>query len=90
MIERWRSPIRKRSKLIVNFVEIGAVKKFAEAVGDLKPLYVYEEVAENSRYGGLIAPPTFPRTFEYSEIQDMGWPESGMVHDEHKVRYERF
>lgn len=74
----------------MNFVEKGAVKKFAEAVGDLKPLYVDKEVAEKSRYRGLIAPPTFPRTFEYSEIQDMGWPESGMVHGEHKVHYERF
>jgi acyl dehydratase len=89
MIEDWRSLIGKCSKPAVNFVEKGAVKKFAEAVSDPSPLYVDEEVADKSRHGELIAPPTFPRTFEYGEIQGMGWPESGMIHGEHRVHYER-
>ncbi len=37
----------------------GAIKKFALAVGDLNPLYIDEEYAKKSRYGGIIAPPTF-------------------------------
>ncbi|MBA4116191.1 MAG: MaoC family dehydratase N-terminal domain-containing protein, partial [Rubrobacter sp.] len=60
--------IGQRSEPVMNVVEKGAVRKFAEAIGDLNPLYMDEEVAKASRYGRLIAPPTFPRTFDYGEI----------------------
>ena len=87
-IERWRSLVGARSQQPVeNVVERGAVRKFAEAIGDPNPLYVDEATAKRSRYGGLIAPPTFPRTFEYGEIKGMNWPESGMIHGEHRVSY---
>ena len=42
-------------------VEKGAIIKFAEAIGDDNPLYVDEVAARASRFGGLIAPPTFLR-----------------------------
>lgn len=35
------------------------VKRFAVATDDLNPLYLDEEYARKSRYGGLIAPPLF-------------------------------
>ncbi len=35
------------------------VTRFAVATDDLNPLYLDEERARNSRYGGLIAPPLF-------------------------------
>lgn len=88
VIERWRSLVGERSESVVNLVERGAVRKFAEAIGDPNPLYADEETAKRSRYNGLIAPPTFPRTFEYGRIQDMYWPEAGMIHGEHCVSYE--
>ena len=88
VIERWRSLVGERSQPVVNLVERGAVRKFAEAIGDPNPLYVDEEAAKKSRYAGLIAPPTFPRTFEYGRIEDMYWPDSGMIHGEHRVSYE--
>ena len=43
-------------------VERGAIIKFAEAIGDDNPLWNDEAVARQSRYGGLIAPPTFLRS----------------------------
>lgn len=43
-------------------VEKGAIIKFAEAIGDDNPLYVDEVAARASRFGGLIAPPTFLRS----------------------------
>ena len=89
MIEQWRSLVGERSGAVVNGVEKSAVRKFAEAIGDSNPLYVDEEAAKGSRYGGIIAPPTFPRTLEYGWIEDMGWPESGMIHGEHRTSYER-
>ncbi len=78
-----------RSKAAVNVVEKGAVRKFAEAIGDPNPLYTDEEVAKASRYGRLIAPPTFPRTFDYGEIEGAGSPGQGFIHGEHQIRYER-
>ena len=40
-------------------VEKGAIKKFAEALEDTNPLWQDEKYAAESRYGGIIAPPTF-------------------------------
>lgn len=89
VIRRWRTLVGERSESVANVVEKGAVKKFAEAINDTNPLYVDEEIARSSRYGGLLAPPTFPRTFEYGKIEGMIWPESGMIHGEHRIRCER-
>jgi|SRR5690625_4976712 len=41
-------------------VEKGHIRKFAEAIGDENPLYRDEDYAEKTKYGGIIAPPTFP------------------------------
>ena len=54
-------------------VEKGAIKRYADAVGDSNPIYWDEEYAAKSRYGSIIAPPGF-----------FGWPdkwsESGPTH----------
>lgn len=44
-------------------VEKGAIRKFAEAIGDTNPLYLDEEHAKSLGYVSVIAPPTFPTTF---------------------------
>ena len=81
--------IGHRSEPVANVVEKGAVRKFAEAIGDPNPIYVDEEAARASRYGGLIAPPTFPRTFEYGTVEGLGPPGQGYIHGEHRISYER-
>jgi acyl dehydratase len=43
-------------------VEKGAVIRFADAIEDPNPVYRDEVAARDSRYGGLIAPPTFLRS----------------------------
>ncbi|OGO17294.1 MAG: hypothetical protein A2Z15_08160 [Chloroflexi bacterium RBG_16_50_11] len=35
------------------------IKNFADAVGDANPLWINEEYAKKSRFGGITAPPTF-------------------------------
>ena len=40
-------------------VEKGAIRRYADAVGDDNPLYNDEEHARKSRYGCIIAPPGF-------------------------------
>lgn len=43
----------------VGEVEKGAIKKFAQAIDDSNPLWQDEGRARESRYHGMIAPPTF-------------------------------
>jgi len=78
-----------RSEPVRNTVERGAVQRFAEAIADPSPLYVDEEAAARSRYGRIVAPPTFPRTFDYGEVEGLGPPGQGYIHGEHRIRYER-
>jgi acyl dehydratase len=49
-------------------VEKGAIIKFAEAIGDENPVFNDEAAARESRYGGLIAPPTFLRSVTSSRV----------------------
>ena len=72
-----------------NSVERGAVRRFAEAIADPSPLYTDEEAARKSRYGALLAPPTFPRTFDYGRIEGLALPPAGLIHGEFRISYER-
>ena len=50
-------------------VEKGAIKRFAEAVGDANPSWNDEAAARKSRYGGIVAPPTFLRSVRLDRPQ---------------------
>lgn len=79
--------VGKESRPVKNEVEKGAIRKFAEAIGDPSPLYRDEEYAASSRYGGIIAPPTFSRTFDYGEIEGLQIPKEGLIHGEQFFEY---
>ena len=57
-----RAAVGVESEPYTNDVEKGAIIKFARAIGDSNPIYTDEEAARNSRYGGIVAPPTFFRS----------------------------
>ena len=57
-----RAAVGVESEVYVNDVEKGAIIKFAQAIGDTNPIYNDEEAARQSRYGGIVAPPTFFRS----------------------------
>jgi acyl dehydratase len=78
-----------RSEPVKNLVERGPVRQFAEAIADPSPLYTDEKVAAENRYGCLLAPPTFPRTFDYGRIDGLELPRSGLIHGEFSISYER-
>lgn len=44
-------------------VEKGAIRRFAEAIGENTEIYFDEAFARSLGYLGLVAPPTFPTTF---------------------------
>lgn len=58
-----RSVIGSKSDVYQFEVEKGAIRKFADAIGDDNPLYHDEEYAKQRGYKSLVAPPTFPATF---------------------------
>ncbi|MFN3974871.1 MAG: MaoC family dehydratase N-terminal domain-containing protein [Dehalococcoidia bacterium] len=76
--EQRRSLIGKGSKPVSTFVEKGHIRRFAEAIGDPNPLFNDEVAARQSRYGGLIAPPTFLRAVR-SEMVEVDLPGSRLL-----------
>ncbi|MBD8038462.1 MaoC family dehydratase N-terminal domain-containing protein [Solibacillus sp. A46] len=85
----FKEAIGTRSTVIKNTVERGAVKKFAEAINDLAPIYYDEEAGKNSRYKRNIAPPTFPVTLDFGTIPNLKLPAKGLIHGEQIFHYER-
>jgi acyl dehydratase len=81
--------VGSRSEPVRNLVERGAIRRFVEAIADPSPLYVDEKVAEQGRYGTLLAPPTFPRIFDYGRIEGLDLPSAGLIHGEFRISYER-
>ncbi len=85
----WQEFAGRRSTPVSNWVERGAVRKFAEAIGDDNPLYYDEAAARQSRYWRLIAPPTFPITFDYGAIEGLSLPTAGLIHGSQVFEYSR-
>lgn len=48
-----------------------------------------EEYARSTRYGRIIAPPTFSRTFDYGVIPDLQFKREGLIHGEQHFEYYR-
>ena len=57
-----KAAIGVESEPVTHDVEKGAIIKFAEAIGDTNPVFNDEVAARKSRYGGMVAPPTFLRS----------------------------
>jgi acyl dehydratase len=54
-------------------VEKGAIRRFADAIGDNNPLYHDEEHTKKSRHGALVAPPTFIFTMTMGMAPHYQW-----------------
>ncbi|EKN65702.1 hypothetical protein BABA_18956 [Neobacillus bataviensis LMG 21833] len=85
----FKEQIGKISNKVKNVVERGAVKNFAVAIGDPHPIYVDEDTGRHSRYKNNIAPPTFPRVFDYGVIEGLNLPNKGLIHGEQSFHYVR-
>ena len=40
-------------------VDRSSIRRYAQAISDLNPLYLDDEFARQSKYGGIVAPPTY-------------------------------
>ena len=72
--DEMRAAIGIETEPISYDIEKGAIRKFAEAIGDLNPLYHDEEYAKKTKYGGIIAPPTFLCTCEGGRGKEIDIP----------------
>lgn len=72
-------------------VERGAIRRFAESIGDLNPIYFEAEHARASGFKAIAAPPSFPITFsagaDYREL--LGVPGKNLLLAEFTVEYDR-
>ena len=60
--QEMRDSVGVQSEPVTQEIEKGEIIRFARAIGDPNPLFTDEAAARKSRYGGLIAPPTFLRS----------------------------
>ena len=60
--QEMRDAIGVDSEPATHTVESGAIRAFAEAIGDPNPIYTDELAALETPYAGTIAPPTFLRS----------------------------
>ena len=60
-MEEMKAVLGVESKPTVHEVERGAIRRFADAVGDPNPLYRDPDAARDAGYADVIAPPTYLR-----------------------------
>ena len=81
--QEMRDAIGIESAPVTYEIEKSTIIKFAQAIEDSNPLFNDDEEARKTRYGGIIAPPTFSRsllpgplpvkiTGPYTELLDGG------------------
>lgn len=86
-----RSLIGRESEPVLHEVEKGAIRRFAEALGDPNPIYVDEAAARAAGFPALVAPPTFPVALTSNErfrhSLDLGT--RSILHGEQQFEYVR-
>ncbi len=71
MVDFDRSVLGVESAPIYYDVEKGAIRKFAEAIGDEAPIYYDAKAAQAAGLKTIVAPPTFLCTFRAQELPDL-------------------
>lgn len=64
-----------------------AILRFCNGIGDTNPLFVDPDYAKGTRYGGLVAPPSFVMCC-FSGLQ-FGWPGLGAFHSATNIDFFR-
>jgi len=68
-IERLKEKIGEGWQPRVYEIEKGMIRQFVQAIDDPNPRWQDEEYAKKSKYGGIIAPPTFVVAIGFDQIQ---------------------
>jgi len=70
-IDELRSRIGVEWEAGVYHIEKGMIRRFVQAIDDPNPLWQDEEYAKKTKYGGIIAPPTFIVTIGLEQIEQV-------------------
>ena len=86
-----KNAIGRSSPPTLNEVEKGAIRRFAEALGDYNPIYYDEEYARALGYPTIVAPPTFPASFHSAaDLRELlGVAIRSLLHAEQSFDYDR-
>ena len=63
--KEMKDAIGVESDPVVYQIEEGAILRFAEAIGDTNPIFNDKNAASKTKYGGIVAPPTFLRSIAH-------------------------
>ena len=86
-----KNAVGRSSPPTLNEVERGAIRRFAESLGDFNPIYYDEEYARACGYPTIVAPPSFPASFHSSaDLRELlGVGIKSLLHAEQGFQYER-
>lgn len=84
--EELKGLIGKEVGCRVTEIEKGAIKKFAKAIDDPNPLWQDEAYAKNTKWGDIIAPPTFV-AFCKTDMPELNLPLKRLLHGEDEIEY---
>lgn len=86
-----RNAVGRTTPPTLNEVEKGAIRRFAESLGDYNPSYFDAEYARASGFEGIVAPPSFPLSFNQSvDLRELlGVPSKHLLLAEWTADYER-
>lgn len=88
-VERLRRRIGNEAPPVLRRIEPGALIKFAKAIGETNPLYLDEAYAKTTRFGALIAAPTYVSTFTDAlngDLFDFDLPLKRFLHSDDAVQ----
>lgn len=93
-LETLRARTGRRTRSVVHDVEKGAIAKFARAIGATSPVHFDEAYARTTRFGGIVAPPTYASWFLTGLVPDevfdlTGTPFDRYLHSDDVVRSRR-
>lgn len=86
-----RNAVGRTTPPMLNEVEKGAIRRFAESLGDYNPSYFDLEYARASGFPGIVVPPSFPLSFTAGvDLRELlGVPAKHLLLAEWSVDYER-
>ncbi len=86
-----RNAVGRKSPPTLHEVEKGAIRRFAESIGDLSPLYFDAEQARAAGYQNVPAPPSFAFSFTNgADVRELlGVPVRGLLLADLSWEFER-
>ncbi len=86
-----RNAVGRTTPPTLNEVEKGAIRRFAESLGDYNPSYFDAEYARASGFPGIVVPPSFPLSFTSSvDLRELlGVPSKHLLLTRWSIDYER-